>query len=246
MPPYAAQLIAAARATDAGGGDSADERASALSAATTRSASSLRSASSSSTRSVGSSTRRSFGSLVFRENDTPEIWKNKLDELALRVELERLQRLEAQTQLELHRRQKLADEARSFAQRSGPALSGLRADLGAIVGSQQRSSVDRIIFGRDIDGSEEVDGFQGEDWSMFGPRRGKTHSAKQLKCDVDVIVFGRDQDFSGDIPEEAEVSNVGRKVDQRQFRSDADMAIFGRDQDYSNGHESYSNRNQHA
>ena len=185
---------------------------------------------------------KSVGSLVFREDDPPELWKNKLEELALRVELERLQRVETQTQLELHRRKALQEESRRFFQRSGGSFSALRADLGTNYGSQTRSSVDRIVFGHDIDGSEEVDGFVGESADMFAGMRKRAFARNQMKSDVDMIVFGHDIDGSGDIEQEMVHSNYGRKKDLRLFRGDADMAIFGRDQDHSNAYESYSRR----
>jgi hypothetical protein len=144
------------------------------------------------------SASRSVTSLIFHEDDPPAMWSNKLEELKLRVELERLQRIETQTELELSRRKHVLDEARRFASRSGPAASEMRVDLGNTVGAAQRSSVDRIVFGRDIDGSEEIEGFKGQDWSMFGPRRRKQNWQKQQASKTDVAIFGRDLDFSGD------------------------------------------------
>jgi len=187
------------------------------------------------------SASRSVGSLVFLEEEPPELWTNKLEELRLRVELERIQRIETQTELELQRRKHIADEARRFATRSGPAMSETRFDFGPLGGRAQRSSVDRIIFGRDIDGSEEVEGFKGQDWSMFGPRRKKQHWQRQMVSQTDMVIFGRDLDFSGD-PVPVVDAQMGRSRDQRQFRSEADMAIFGHDQDGSNRYESQSRR----
>ena len=48
--------------------------------------------------SIASRTNRTVESLQFRADDTSSIWRNKLEELALRVELERLERVEKQTE----------------------------------------------------------------------------------------------------------------------------------------------------
>ena len=59
--------------------------------------------------SVARSTRSLGSELRFREDDPPEIWKNKLDELALRVELERVLRLQRESELEKLNRGLIAD-----------------------------------------------------------------------------------------------------------------------------------------
>ena len=171
------------------------------------------------------------------------MWQNRLAELNLRFELERLRRVETQTQLELHRREKVQAETRQFLSRSGSSATGLRFDLGNTYQKHQRSSVDRIVFGHDIDGSEEVEGFQGEDWSMkpTGKKR-MQHIHRTMASSVDRIVFGRDIDQSeevGGFQGEDWSMQPGRnrwQHNQRTMASSVDMAIFGRDQDGSNDH----------
>ena len=143
----------------------------------------------------------SLSSLRFRAEETSEMWQNKLAELNLQLELERLRRVETQTQLELHRREKVQAETREFLLRSGSSATGLRFDLGNTYQKHQRSSVDRIVFGHDIDGSEEVEGFQGDDWSMKPTGKRMQHQHRTMASSVDMAIFGRDQDGSNDYPE---------------------------------------------
>ena len=82
---------------------------------------------------------------------------------------------------------------------------------GAVDGAwprHMRSDVDRIVFGRDMDGSEEVEDAQMpsiESRRLDGTRRGKGSGAadgawpRHMRSDVDRIVFGRDMDGSEEV-----------------------------------------------
>ena len=94
----------------------------------------------------------SLGSTARDASNCSTMLDRQMAELTLRLELEKLKRLEAQTALELQRRKHIQKETRMFLSRSGASFKGLRADMGTRgPGSQQRSSVDRIVFGRDIE-----------------------------------------------------------------------------------------------
>ena len=177
-------------------------------------------------------------------------WQRHVYELQLRVELEKLKQKERKTHAELARAQRKEEERRRFVERSGANMAQFRHDLGNTKLKAQRSSVDRIVFGRDIDGSEQFEAIQA-DFGMKGP--GRRRDQRQWVTEVDMVVFGRDQDGSA-ATEHAfasrgganAVRDVRRHRDNRQFRSEVDEAIFGHDQDFSQGQESYSRRSVHV
>lgn len=120
----------------------------------------------------------------------------RANERQLRRELERLKRVEKQTaynlQWEQSRRRRHEEDARRFAELSGPALRGLRFDLGNTSQKHMRSSVDRIVFGHDIDGSEEFEAI--DDNVDQGPRRYRDQ--RNMRSKTDEAIWGRDLDQS--------------------------------------------------
>ena len=79
-----------------------------------------------------------------------------------------------------------------------------------VYGRNMRSDVDRIVFGRDFDGSEEIEG-EGGHMSEAAPRgKGGGVFRRNMRSDVDSIVFGRDLDGS-DAFEQAPVRGEGRR-----------------------------------
>ena len=192
----------------------------------------------------------------------PPVWRRRAIELELCAELERLRRLEHATAQELRRQRQVEHEARRFNERSGDAFANSRVNLGNTRGRHTRSSVDRIVFGRDIDRSEEVEDIK-DDWGMKGPARYRDQ--RQMRSDADLAIFGRDLDTSDDGPARRTVqqrinaSNIfvgtdaadvttaerterslGRSHDRRLFQSETDLAIFGHHTDFEDNMPSWS------
>lgn len=179
--------------------------------------------------------------------DSPAL-RATVREIELRVALERVKRDEQRARAELARWQTRKEQRQRFEERSGTQMSEYRFEIGETAKRSMRSNVDRIVFGRDIDGSEKVEVIA-DDWGMFGPRRRRDQ--RQIVSEVDMIVFGRDQDNSNQTHYGAsygggESAFRRRVVDNRQFRSEVDEAVFGHDQDFSRGLESYSRRHVHV